>query len=525
MLTSFALHGLWRQKVRTALTLVGVMVGTCALAFSLALGFGLRAFIDHEFKARDDFWRVVVTVNETSPDPKDVPPEKSTVLGTMADERRERLREALIDRYVSAHQKKGPLALTPDKLADLRALPDVVEVRTFRGGDGRITAAGAAKPANVFTVSGPLADLEPRLLSGRLPANGANEVVVTELVLYDLGWRDDADLEKVIGKSIRVTVGGIRNAPPLALARALLGHLPGEEMTAAQSAILEKLAIELPKRLDSFNLTSIERAELQRLLGAKREPEDERPFDSGATASGVYSICGVVRVVTRAERKKRTPLEAWELIRGDLFFSPSAGDQLFSQLPWAKDAAVNAADVRIRPGGDLPGTVAAIDAMGFRTISGAKWFASAKREVTLIAAGLNLFAMIALLVAAIGITNTLVTSVVERTKEIGILRAVGATRTQVLGLFLLEGTFIGLAGSLLGLAAARGLAVPADRWVWGMIEKIAEGDRLLATTVFVFPPWLYVASVSFAVLMTTAAAFYPARRAAKIHPIEALRYG
>ena len=58
-----------------------------------------------------------------------------------------------------------------------------------------------------------------------------------------------------------------------------------------------------------------------------------------------------------------------------------------------------------------------------------------------------------------------------------------------------------------------------------MIEKIAEGDRLLATTVFVFPPWLYVASVVFAVLVTTAAAFYPARRAAKIHPIEALRYG
>ena len=60
-LTSFALQGLWRQKVRTTLTLVGVMVGTCALAFSLALGFGLRTFIDHQFKGRDDFWRVVVS--------------------------------------------------------------------------------------------------------------------------------------------------------------------------------------------------------------------------------------------------------------------------------------------------------------------------------------------------------------------------------------------------------------------------------------------------------------------------------
>src|SRR6266850_5911203 len=104
-LASFALQGLWRQKVRTALTLVGVMVGTCALAFSLALGFGLRTFIDHQFKGRDDFWRVVVTVTEPTPDPKDVPAEKAAVKGEMSDARRERLREALIDRYVSTHHK------------------------------------------------------------------------------------------------------------------------------------------------------------------------------------------------------------------------------------------------------------------------------------------------------------------------------------------------------------------------------------------------------------------------------------
>src|SRR5215470_8263362 len=100
-LTRFALGGLWRQKVRTTLTLVGVLVGTCALAFSLALGFGLRAFIENEFKSRDDFWRVVVHVDEPPADPKDAPPEKVSVKGDMADERRTRLREALAERYLS----------------------------------------------------------------------------------------------------------------------------------------------------------------------------------------------------------------------------------------------------------------------------------------------------------------------------------------------------------------------------------------------------------------------------------------
>ena len=525
MLSSFAAQGLWRQKVRTILTLVGVMVGTCALAFSLALGFGLRAFIEHEFKGREDFWRVVVTTSPPAPDPSEVPPEKSTVRGEMADERRERLREALVDRYVSTHIRKGALTLTPQKLAAIRALPDVAEIRTFRGGNGRVTTAGAIKPATAYTVAGPLNDLEPRLLIGRLPAKDTKEVVISELVLYDLGWRDDADLERVLGRPITLAVGGVQNAPPLALARALLGRLPGDELTAAQTAVLEKLAAELPRRMDAFNLTSVERAELKQLLGARHDPDDERAFDSGITVSDSFRVCGVVRIVTREERKKRTPLEAWELVNGGAFLSPQAGDELFGRLPWVKNAAVDSADVRVRPGGDLPGTVAAIDAMGFRTISGAKWFASAKREVTLIAAGLNLFALIALFVAAIGITNTLVTSVVERTKEIGILRAVGATRGQILGLFLLEGTFIGLAGSLMGLALARGLAIPADRWVWKMIEKVAEGDKLLGRTVFTFPWWMYFAAVAFAVLVTTSAAYYPARRAARIHPIEALRYG
>jgi putative ABC transport system permease protein len=523
-IAGLALQGLWRQRVRTALTLIGVLVGTCALAFSLALGFGLRKFIDHQFKGRDDFWRVVVTISEPVPDPKDVPAEKAAVKGEMSEARRERLREALIDRFVQTHYKKGPLALTPDKIAAIAALPDVVEVRTFRSSEGRMTAGGAARPAIANTISGRLMDLQPRLLAGRLPENGAKEVVITELLLYDLGRHDDADLQRILGTPVVLTIGGVRNAPPLALARALLGRIPGDEMTAAQSAILEKLAIELPKRIDSFDLTPVERAELKRFLGEKRDPEEVRPFESGATATDTFTVCGVVRIVTRDERKKRTPLEAWELIRGDAFLSQSVGDQLFTRLPWAKDEAVNSADVRVRPGGDLPATVSAIDAMGFRTISGAKWFASAKREVTLIAGGLNLFAMIALLVAAIGITNTLVTSVVERTKEIGILRAVGATRAQVLGLFLLEGSLIGLAGSLLGLASARALAVPADRWVWGMIEKIADEDRLLGTTVFEFPVWLYFASIAFAVVVTTVAAYYPARRAASIHPIEALRY-
>jgi putative ABC transport system permease protein len=233
----------------------------------------------------------------------------------------------------------------------------------------------------------------------------------------------------------------------------------------------------------------------------------------------------VVRVLTREERKKLTPLDAYELTHGDVFLPPATGDALFNRLPWVKDRGFFNADVRVKPGGDLPSTVKAIEAMGFKTHSGAKWFAAAKREVTLIAAGLNLFAFIALFVAAVGITNTLVTSVIERTGEIGVLRAVGATRGQIMSLFLLEGGIIGLLGGMMGLGLARGLAAWADKWVQGLIQGQMDGQKMLSTTMFIFPWWLWVASVLFAVGVTTLAALYPARRAARIHPIEALRYG
>src|ERR1051325_5877093 len=127
----FALPGLWRQKTRTALTLVGVTVGTCALAFSLALGLGLRAFIDKEFKGRDDFWRVIVRVDEPPPDESAVPPEKAAVKGKMSAERKARIREALIDRYQATRGPKVPKLLTPDALDAISKLPDVAEVRTY----------------------------------------------------------------------------------------------------------------------------------------------------------------------------------------------------------------------------------------------------------------------------------------------------------------------------------------------------------------------------------------------------------
>lgn len=516
----FALGGLWRQKVRTALTLVGVAVGTAALVFSLSLGIGLRAFIDREFQERDAFWRVTVRVADPVPDPDKVPPEKVEVAGVLAPERRARLREALARRYLRDELRAPPRPLDKAALAALAALPDVAEVRVVRSSAGRAWLADRSAPAAV--VAAKLDALTPRLIAGQLPTDESG-VVLTELALYDLGVRDDAAVVAALGAPVQVDVGTAA-APPFALARALAGWLPTDDLSRAQAGALARLAGALPKSIDRLDLDPADREALRTLLDRKPDPARTNRPDSGKVASGQYRLAGVVRLVTEAERKKADPFAGWELAEGDAYLTPAGGEVLLDQLPWAKAGGVHAVEVRVRPGGDMPAVVAAAEDMGFGTYSALRWYTAARREVTLVAGGLNLFALIGLLVAAVGITNTLVTSVVERTREIGILKAVGATRGQVTGLFLTEGAAIGLTGGLVGLAAAVALSVPADGYVRGLIRGQMGNHEMKTTTIFEFPWWLLLGGVVFAVLVTTLAALYPARRAARIDPILALKY-
>jgi len=517
----FALGGLWRQKVRTTLTLVGVLVGTAALVFSLALGLGLRAFIDREFRERDGFWRVTVRIAEAAPDPDNVPPEKVAVSAAVSPERRARLREALARRYLRDETRTPPKPLDAAAIAAIAAVPDVTEVRVVRSSGGRAWLND--RSATAFVVAGKLDPLAPRLIAGELPTDDSG-VVLSELTLYDLGIRDDSDLTAAVGRPVQVDVGGTTAAPQFALARAFAGWLPTDDLTRPQALALGRLAVVLPKSIDKLDLSPTDRTALREILDRKPDPDRAKRPDSGKVASGQFKLAGVVKLVSESERKKADPFAGWELAEADAYLTNTAGDALFDQLPWVRGGGVGSVEVRVRPGGDLPGVVAAAEEMGFGTFSALRWYNGAKREVTLIAGGLNLFAFIGLLVAGVGITNTLVTSVVERTREIGILKAVGATRGQITGLFLAEGGAIGVAGGLLGVASAVLISIPADGYVRGLIQGVMSNVPMKTTTIFEFPWWLLLGGVAFAVLVTTLAALYPARRAARIDPILALKY-
>jgi lipoprotein-releasing system permease protein len=112
---------------------------------------------------------------------------------------------------------------------------------------------------------------------------------------------------------------------------------------------------------------------------------------------------------------------------------------------------------------------------------------------------------------ALGIASVLSVSVVQRTREIGILRAMGTTRKQMLGVFLVQGALFGLAGSLLGAAGGYGLVGAFNMF----------GPKLFYIPV---DPWLPVAATGLATVTGILSAAVPARRAASLDPVEAIRH-
>lgn len=124
---------------------------------------------------------------------------------------------------------------------------------------------------------------------------------------------------------------------------------------------------------------------------------------------------------------------------------------------------------------------------------------------------------VALLVAAIGITNTMMMSIYERTKEIGIMKVIGCSLRNIRQLFLLEAAFIGLIGGIVGNILSLILS--------GVINLFVSSESLTGVpgSISYIPFWLMLASSGFAVLVGMAAGYFPAVRAMKLSPLAAIR--
>jgi ABC-type antimicrobial peptide transport system permease subunit len=179
--------------------------------------------------------------------------------------------------------------------------------------------------------------------------------------------------------------------------------------------------------------------------------------------------------------------------------------------------------VRARSLNDAVQIVEVLSEMGYEVESLQMILDMANRGMIIVQTMLSSVGALALLVASIGIANTMIMAVYERTKEIGILKAVGAAPGQIRGLFVVESSLIGLLGGIIGTILGWLLGKGLNPLILAILEWQDVGVQG-NWTFFVVTWWLAAAALAFATLVGLLAGLYPAARAARLAPLDALRY-
>ena len=162
----------------------------------------------------------------------------------------------------------------------------------------------------------------------------------------------------------------------------------------------------------------------------------------------------------------------------------------------------------------------AIKRMGFSTFSLQDATRNLRQFFAVLDLFLGIFGSLALAVASLGIINTLVMAILERRREIGILKALGASDRDVKGLFFAEAGVMGIVGGTAGVALG-----------WAIGHTINFGaniylqrQNLPPQTIWLVPWWLVIGAIAFSLTVSLLAGLYPASRAARLDPVQTLRY-
>ena len=176
--------------------------------------------------------------------------------------------------------------------------------------------------------------------------------------------------------------------------------------------------------------------------------------------------------------------------------------------------------VRVKTPSQIQAVEDAIKKMGFTTFSILDASRSLQQVFKVLYAFLGIFGSLALAVASIGIVNTLVMAILERRREIGIMKAIGASDADVKKLFFAEAGAMGIFGGIVGVILG---------WAIGQVINFGTNIWLRSQSIppehfWAVPLWLVIFSIAFAFIVSLISGLYPASRAARLDPVQALRY-
>jgi len=191
-----------------------------------------------------------------------------------------------------------------------------------------------------------------------------------------------------------------------------------------------------------------------------------------------------------------------------------------SMRGFSKQPSYSTVSVRVKNPKNVEAVEQAIKKLGFNTFSILDATRSLRQFFAVLDLFLGIFGSLALAVASIGIVNTLVMAILERRREIGIMKAIGASDSDVKTLFFAEAGAMGLLGGVVGVMLG---------WAIGHVINLGTNiylkrQSLPPETFWSVPWWLVGAAIIFAFIVSLVSGLYPAARAARLDPVQALRY-
>jgi putative ABC transport system permease protein len=463
-LTELALRNLRESLLRNSLTTVGISVGVASLVAMLSLGIGLQQLFSRRLAKSGLFDTVLVTSRRDlrgmgREEERNGPmPGESRVLDESARLEIEHLPN-VIEAYPDIRFITEVRYDDKPHLTMIAALP--ASAKSNDAFDGMQGSFFSSETAPEVILQKTFAEE----LLGKAPARGVDETNVSDLAKQLLG-------KEVTMRYAQRSTSAVQASPPSA--------------DAANSA---------DAGLGTVAYSVVSREQMLKIVGvADLDPESMR----GPTRAKVFlplKLAQSLRVMQ--------PTDLREISR-------AASDQ----------PAYSSISARVKNPAQVQAVEDAIKKMGFNTFSILDASRGLQQVFRVLYAFLGIFGSLALIVASIGIVNTLVMAILERRREIGIMKAIGASDGDVKKLFFAEAGAMGIFGGVIGVVLG---------WAIGQVINFGTNVYMKRQG---FPPehfwavplWLVAFAILFAFLVSLVSGLYPAGRAARLDPVQALRY-
>ena len=453
---------LWRQKLRSSLTIVAVVIGAISVIVMVSLVIGAKSVFMQQLEAMGALTQVTVTGSSEVEESGNGGP-----FGFMDGGHSDGEGAELNDNVV-------------EQLKSIEHVKDVTPSTSVWGFQSVRLAEGDKKYEVMLSAYEPKLDFEQNLVAGRnLVAGDIAKVVIGGGLLDRLGYEDNPEdiiNQKIIFKTRKGYTG---------------------------------YGVDLPKPPSGPNQE------------AYWDEMQDKTYEIEAEVVGVMTPGpgDHQNYISMAWAKQILANRYWEEKGGhdsNGYYQPQFELSEYNEI---EEKGYGSILVKVNSTDNVEQVAEVIEKMDLGAMTAKDFLDELNKLLNVLGVILGAIGAVSLAVATIGIVNTMVMAIYERTREIGVMRACGASRGVIRKLFTLEAALLGMLGGLTGVAISYGLATAGNYYG----NQFLSEQGMSFSNIISLPWWLLLGIIGFTTLVGLLAGLYPAWRASRLDPVEALR--